>query len=49
LRGMRRLQQQCAELAFKKMQRARRPDEPGLTEEIERLRREVAAQLPVTM
>ncbi len=39
----RRLHDRCAELAFKKMQRRRRPDAPGLDEEIERLRTEVDA------
>jgi RsiW-degrading membrane proteinase PrsW (M82 family) len=39
----RRLHQRCAELAFKKVHRRRRPDEPGLTEEIERLRAEIDA------
>jgi RsiW-degrading membrane proteinase PrsW (M82 family) len=46
LRGLawvRRLHQQCAELAFKKMQRRQRPDEPGLPEEVRRLRRELKA------
>jgi RsiW-degrading membrane proteinase PrsW (M82 family) len=41
LRGlgrMRRLHQQCAELAFKKMQLRRRPDEPRLREEVVRQR-----------
>jgi len=42
-RRARRLHQLCAELAFKKMQRQQRPDEPGLTEEIERLRSEIGA------
>ncbi len=37
----RRLRQQCAELATKKMQHRRRPDEPRLLEEIERLRKEI--------
>jgi RsiW-degrading membrane proteinase PrsW (M82 family) len=40
-RRTRRLHQRCAELAFKKMQRRRRPDEPALAEEIERLRAEI--------
>jgi RsiW-degrading membrane proteinase PrsW (M82 family) len=39
----RRLHQRCAELAFKKVHLRRRPDEPGLTEEIERLRAEIDA------
>ena len=46
LRGLawvRRLHQQCAELAFKKMQRQQRPDEPGLPEEVRRLRQELRA------
>ena len=46
LRGLawvRRLHQQCAELAFKKMQRRQRPDESGLPEEVRRLRRELRA------
>jgi RsiW-degrading membrane proteinase PrsW (M82 family) len=38
-----RLHQRCAELAFKKMQRRRRLDEPRLTEEIERLRTKIDA------
>jgi RsiW-degrading membrane proteinase PrsW (M82 family) len=37
-RQARRIQQQCAELATKKMQHRRRPDEPRLLEEVERLR-----------
>ncbi len=44
LRGWRQIRhthQQCAELAFKKMQHARRPDESGLMEEIDRLRKEL--------
>ncbi len=44
LRGLgriRRIHQQCAELAFKKMQHRQRPDEPGLLEEVVRLRKEV--------
>jgi RsiW-degrading membrane proteinase PrsW (M82 family) len=40
-RRERRSQQHCAELAFKKMRLRRRPDEPGLPEEVERLRQEV--------
>ncbi len=43
LRRTRRIQQQCAELAFKKMQHRQRPDEAGLLQEIVRLRREVMA------
>jgi RsiW-degrading membrane proteinase PrsW (M82 family) len=42
-RRARRIHQQCAELAFKKMQHRQRPDEPGLLEEILRLREEVKA------
>jgi hypothetical protein len=42
-RRARRLHQLCAELAFKKMQRQQRPDEPGLAEEIGRLRGEISA------
>ena len=48
VRGWRRerlLQQQCAELAFKKMQHRRRPDEPGLREEVQRLREQVRGLL----
>ena len=37
-RQLRRTYQQCAELAFKKMQHKRRPDESGLQEEVDRLR-----------
>jgi RsiW-degrading membrane proteinase PrsW (M82 family) len=51
LRGLARLRhtyQQCAELAFKKMQHRRRPDEPGLLEEIVRLRRELEGLLDGT-
>ena len=44
-RRARRLHQLCAELAFKKMQRGRRPDEPEIAQEIERLRREVGAAI----
>ena len=44
-RRARRLHQLCAELAFKKMQRGRRPDEPEIVQEIERLRREVGAAI----
>lgn len=40
-RRARRLHQMCAELAFKKMQRRRRPDELETLEEIKRLRREI--------
>jgi RsiW-degrading membrane proteinase PrsW (M82 family) len=40
-RRVRRIHQQCAELAFKKMQHRQRPDEPGLLEEVGRLRKEV--------
>jgi RsiW-degrading membrane proteinase PrsW (M82 family) len=43
LQRMRHLHQQCAELAFKKMQRRQRPDEPGLGEEVRQLRKEVGA------
>lgn len=39
----RQMHQQCAELALKKMQRGRRPDEPGLASEIDRLRTELQA------
>jgi hypothetical protein len=35
------LHQLCAELAFKKMQRRQRRDEPETAQEIERLRREI--------
>jgi RsiW-degrading membrane proteinase PrsW (M82 family) len=42
-RRARRVHQQCAELATKKMQHRRRPDEARLLEEIERLRREIGA------
>jgi hypothetical protein len=42
-RRTRRLHGLCAELAFKRMQRRRRPDEPGIGQEIERLRGEVSA------
>jgi hypothetical protein len=48
LRGWRRARhsyQQCAELAFKKMQHRRRPDRPGVLKEIERLRQEVGKSL----
>jgi RsiW-degrading membrane proteinase PrsW (M82 family) len=41
----RQVHQQCAELAFKKMLRGRRPDESGLNAEIDRLRRKLAALL----
>jgi len=41
-RQARRVHQQCAELSAKKAQRRRRPDEPGLAQEIERLRSEIA-------
>jgi RsiW-degrading membrane proteinase PrsW (M82 family) len=40
-RRTRRLHQRCAELAFKKMQRRRRPNERGVGQEIERLREEI--------
>jgi RsiW-degrading membrane proteinase PrsW (M82 family) len=43
LQRMRHIYQQCAELAFKKMQHRHRPDEPGLMEEVVRLRKEVGA------
>jgi RsiW-degrading membrane proteinase PrsW (M82 family) len=43
LQRIRHLYQQCAELAFKKMQRGQRPEEPGLGEEVRRLRKEVRA------
>jgi hypothetical protein len=46
LRGLERMRhtfQLCAELAFKKMQHRQRPDEPGLLEEVRRLRKEVKA------
>jgi hypothetical protein len=39
----RRVHQQCAELAIKKVQHRRRPDEPRLPEEIGRLRQEIRA------
>jgi RsiW-degrading membrane proteinase PrsW (M82 family) len=42
-RQARQLHQLCAELAFKKMQRQRRLDEPDAVQEIERLRREIRA------
>lgn len=42
-RQARRLHQQCAELATKKMQHRRRPDEPRLLAEIGRLRKEINA------
>jgi RsiW-degrading membrane proteinase PrsW (M82 family) len=45
-RRARRWHQLCAELAFKKMQRRRRPDEAEIAQEVERLRREVNALLP---
>jgi hypothetical protein len=48
LRGWRRAwrsYQNCAELAFKKMRYRRRPDQPGLSEEVERLRQEVRKSL----
>jgi hypothetical protein len=45
-RRARRLHQQCAELATKKMQHRRRPDEPCLQEEIERLRATVRSYTP---
>jgi RsiW-degrading membrane proteinase PrsW (M82 family) len=41
----RRSYQDCAELAFKKMRHRRRPDQPGLLEEIERLRQEIGKTL----
>jgi RsiW-degrading membrane proteinase PrsW (M82 family) len=44
-RRTRRLQQRCAELAFKKTQHHSHPDAPGLTDEIERLRAEIDALL----
>jgi RsiW-degrading membrane proteinase PrsW (M82 family) len=40
-RQARHLHQLCAELAFKKMQHRRRPEEPGLAEEIRRLREQM--------
>ncbi len=40
-RRARRLHQLCADLAFKKMQRRQRGDEPETAQEIERLRREI--------
>jgi RsiW-degrading membrane proteinase PrsW (M82 family) len=43
-RQARRLHQLCAELAFKKMQRRRRPDEPETAQEIARLRQEISSQ-----
>lgn len=46
-RQARRLHQLCAELAFKKMQRRRRPDEPETVQEIARLRQEIGSCLPV--
>lgn len=51
LRGLARLRytyQQCAELAFKKMQYRRRPDEPGLLDEMARLRHELEGLLDDT-
>jgi RsiW-degrading membrane proteinase PrsW (M82 family) len=48
LRGLARLRhtyQQCAELAFKKMQHRRRPEETELLEEVTRLRRELESLL----
>ena len=42
-RQARHLYQQCAELATKKAQHKRRPDEPELLEEIERLRKVIKA------
>ena len=42
-RRTRRLHQQSAELAFKKMQRGRRPGEVEITQEIKRLRQEISA------
>jgi len=42
-RRARRLHQLCAELAFKKMQYLRRPDESEVAQEIKRLRREISA------
>jgi len=44
-RQTRRLHQLCAELAFKKTQRRRRPEESELTQEIEQLRQEIDALL----
>lgn len=40
-RRARRLQQSCAELAFKRMQARLRPDEPAMAEEAEALRTEI--------
>jgi hypothetical protein len=37
------MHQQCAELALKKVQHKRRPGEPGLSEEIDRLRKALTA------
>ena len=42
-RRARRLHQLCAELAFKKLQRRRRPDEIEIVQEIKRLRGEIGA------
>jgi RsiW-degrading membrane proteinase PrsW (M82 family) len=42
-RRVRRIHQQCAELAFKKMQHRQRPDEPGLLEKVGRLRKAIKA------
>jgi hypothetical protein len=41
--AMRHIHQQCAELVFRSMQRRQRPEEPGLGEEVRRLRKEVRA------
>jgi hypothetical protein len=43
LQRIRHLYQQCAELAFKKMQRRQRPEEPDLGDEVRRLRKVVRA------
>ncbi len=42
-RRARRLHEWCTELAFKKMQHRRRPDESEIVQEIERLRQEISA------
>ncbi len=42
-RRIRQMHQQCAELALKKVQYKRRPGEPGLSEEIDRLRKALTA------
>ncbi|HEY75502.1 MAG TPA: PrsW family intramembrane metalloprotease [Thermoflexia bacterium] len=42
---VRRLHQMCAELAFKRQRARRRPDDPDLAEETERLRKEIQAMI----